>query len=237
MKRILALILALLLLCSCAVAPKTGRVSEEELATLREAYPYYDGIHSAIDGSMAEYQKPETIFDFFLAREYGQDPFILAEICVVSEPYYTISWNNYTGQFKDLDAFRQQYSDLDEKSASAIFAYGEQQVNARLTDILWGSNELTENVAFSLMLPKTQPPDTVKVFQKGGRLICILVPAKFPLAGSFPVLPHFSSKYLTWHITENDVILSATSEPGPDSFSGLYLESFKQEVLAILNEE
>ena len=44
MKRFLSLIclvLALLLLVSCARAPKPERVSDEELTQLREEYPYW----------------------------------------------------------------------------------------------------------------------------------------------------------------------------------------------------
>ena len=235
MKRTAVFLLALLFLCSCAAAPKTGRVSEEELAKLREAYPYYDGIHSLISVSMGQYQSTETLFDFFSSQEHPY-PYVLAEIRVISEPYYTTTHKDYPGRYKDFDDFKQRHPDLDEKMAYSIFADHEQQVDAKLMGVLWGSSELKKGTTFSLVVPDLQPPDTVDLFQKDGRFICVLV-TRSDYFGPHSVLPHITTKYLTWHITKDDVILSATSEPGPDSFSGLYLESFKQEVLAILNEE
>lgn len=235
MRRLGCFLLALLFLCSCAAAPKTGRVSEEELAKLREEYPYFDGIHSSLSPDLSPFEKPETMYRF--VSPTADWSMVVFEI--TGDLYYTSPNHLYPGRFKDLDDFMRQYPELDEKTAASIFRGNglvtNRHIDATVTEV-WSDNfGLQVGDTFSLSLSLLQPNDIPDLYIDGRRFAALLTP--HPLASVHAQNPHLTHKYLTWHITKDDVVLSATSEPGPDSFSGLYLESFKQEVLAILNEE
>ena len=209
-------------------------MSEEELAKLREEFPYRDALHGTLYSPLDVYQTPETTLSFLSSRSaFGA---FLAEVHVTSDPFYHIGYKKYPGRYESVEDFIAQHPELEEDLAQKIFWAGFQhQVDAEITGILWGDAEVSVGTAISIVFDHSSTLDTSEIFQNGGRYVCAL--SGWSGASPYSVLPHITTKYLTWHITKDDVILSATSEPGPDSFSGLYLESFKQEVLAILNEE
>jgi len=243
MKRILALILALLLLCSCAQAPKTGKMSEKNLENLREKYPYLDVHplrHLETIPEEADYHYPDGYWDlselFNDAISYDE-LFLVAAIEIQSEPYYKTIHKDYPGTFKDLDDFMQQYPDLSLSTATLIFEQGSMYVDALITEVLCGNSSLKVGETFDLTNSYwfwgQNFEDIMSLYAKGNRLVCYLVQPASVSAGIHANNAHWTSEYFTWYLTKDDVVLSIHQGPGPDSFSGLYLESFKQEVQAI----
>ena len=238
MKRILALILALLLLCSCAAAPKTGRVSEEKLAKLREQYPYRDVDYTLYVPKGAYFQHPgeyDLSFRFYQYIYLYEREFTVAAVEIQSEPYYKTVHKDYPGKFKDLDDFMQQYPDLNESTAKLIFDEGSLYVDALATEVICGNSALPAGELFDLAITGAamdfEPENTLALYAKGSRLVCFLTPR--PGAGIHTTNAHTTALEATWYLTKDDVVLSSTQGPGPEAVSGLYLESFKQEVQAI----
>lgn len=250
MRKLGCILLALLFLCSCATAPKTGRVSEEELAKLREAYPYYDALNP-----MALYSAEA------LAR--NEDPYAmlphwkeirscaLVEIEITSEPYYTLYWSGppemipeeyqsrrFWKPFRDFEDFMSQHPELDEEIARMLTVHTSCYLDATVSQIIWGNCGLRKGSNFKLLLGTFMEPDTLDAFTRSGKMVCVL--SSYDAASDFLYLPlkkvYQTTKAFSWHLTEEDVVLSVSSNYGADSFSGLYLESFKQEVLAVLEE-
>ena len=128
----------------------------------------------------------------------------------------------------------QQHPEKGEVFALQVCSSAFYHIDATLCEVVAGQAPLPDNTPITLTVRRLMTSDALDSYKKGQRVVCLLVPYQtqnLNLENTFS-----TNKYLTWHLTKDDVILSATSEPGPDSFSGLYLESFKQEVLAILEE-
>lgn len=238
MKRILALVLSLLLLCSCAAAPKAGRVSEEKLAKLREQYPYRVVNYTLYvpEGAdyhpLGDYDLSQLFYQYFhpIKRECG-----VAAVEIQSEPYYKTVHKDYPGKFKDLDDFMKQYPDLDERTANLIFDEGSLYVDALATEVICGNSALPAGEHFDLAITGSamafEPENILAHYAKGTRLVCFL--ASKQGAGVHAVNAHATALEFSWYLTKDDVVLSSTQDPGPEAVSGLYFESFKQEVQAI----
>ena len=98
---------------------------------------------------------------------------------------------------------------------------------AKIEEVLWtrGSVKTGDGVKLSLGSKFTSyGMEFEKVYAEGERLVCIL----FERPDAYGEESVFAAgKAYTFYLTKQDVLLSVSSAPGPDSVSGMYLHAFK----------
>jgi len=178
-------------------------------------------------------------------EEIDGNALVLVEI--KSAPYYTADWhfphllpekyqkNGLRKPFQNLEDLMSIYPELDEDIAYGI-AHGSNfcYLDAEVSQVIWGNCGLKKGSNFRLIFGSFRAPDVPEAYLTGNRVLCFLSAYEtdnVPLRKTY-----MTDKTVSWHLTEEDVVLSVSSNYGADFFSGLYLESFKQEVLAILEE-
>ncbi len=223
MKRTIALLLssALLLMClGCSVQteeyPDTGleRVTEEELALLREEYPLSNELSYTASYDFTNYQS----WDGFLT---------LADICAVA--VVEISGERFTNTVSV-----NPFSDNTANNAIGAQELVGQFMPAKVVQVLAGSMDVAEGgeIALAFGANGVAPPAILDAaYSEGQRYVCFLRDAN-NIGLSYTVDDMYSvGKYCTYYLTDSGVLLSMTDHIACISeCSGMYLNAFKAEM-------
>ena len=213
-KKLLAfsLIFSLLLLASCARAPKPERVSEEELAHLREEYPISDEL------------SPVASYDF--------DPFQTWEGMAQKTTPYTVVVLEITGNRFVNTIYASPFSNAQANAAVGLQRLDGQFIPAKVLKCLGGEFELKEGdkIALGFGANVVAPPAILDAaYQAGNRYVCILKDVSSLNLGYTVENAYLATKYQTFYLTDNDVLLTMTSHLAClNECSGMYLDTFEE---------
>lgn len=215
-----ALVLALLLLAGCA--PRTGSVSAEELAQLRETYPV-DNAFLALSQST---KTNDEVWPTFQDLAYYNDFYAVA-ILEMKGDWYTVT--NTGVKMYDDDR-------LNNTIPGANRGLKWEAHDAVVQEILWGGEELeagdTVTLGFGDVIV-TAGDFLSRTYVPGGRYICFLA-ERDELGFN---IEHFyaTAKPVSYYLTDQDVVLSIMDFAGAEECSGLYLRTFEERLLETMN--
>ncbi len=137
-------------------------------------------------------------------------------------------------QFEDLSALQNNY-DRPAFDAVICAVYGETEIignsvfaSVTVEKALWGGKELQagDDVFIGLGNPLTsyKRRDYEHCFFPGQRYVLMVNRAESEYVGTY----YPTNKYTAYYVTEDDIILSVTSEPGIDECSGMTVSAFQK---------
>lgn len=212
MKKLLLPLLCLLLLSACAQdTPRPARVTDEELAALREEYPYNDA------ASMAAMIPDAEVYPDFASLGSGNplgyaDRYAGVAVVEITSDWYELGDENPAAG-----------------SAWPVF-------DAQIASVLWGEG-FSEGDTVTVGFGSTNVTSGMELdasYTEGRRYVMILVDYSDNAFGMVSL--YMTEKSLTYYLTDEDVLLCVTSAPGPDSCSGMYVDTFQTEITALLDE-
>ena len=226
----LLLLLALLLLASCARAPKPERVSEEELAHLRLEFPCNDA-RSSLAMSM-DPKKAYPTFEKLLGIDnpYLEMPDFYAVVAIrmTEDDWYTLGESVQPFQDAALNEQAQQRT-------PDLFQIVWPVHDAVVEQVLWGGEDLEPGDTITLGFGADGYVGGMQLercYFADGRYVCFLLDRR---DSSFHCDRLFSSsKNYTYYLSDQDVLASMTSTPGLDECSGMYLDAFAERVRGLL---
>ncbi len=216
----LCVLMLLFALCACASEPQPERVSDEELAQLREQYPYNDKTPGVL-GQLSEITTGITTFEEYANRE-TLDTVVALE--VIGDWYY-------------LDGSISVYGDeaLDAYAPSWASTMEHKVIDAKVEKVLWGNSELQKGDIVTLSFGSTRVSegrDNESVFLPGERYVCLMQDFYDNIYQKEGL--YRASKDYTYYLTEQDVLISVTSILGADDASGMYLDAFERRVIPVM---
>ncbi len=222
MKKLFALFLALLFLCACA---KPTRVSEEEKAALRERYPANDDVLLQVaDGAL----ESDTYPDYETWLSYMSRCSALVVMKIQSD------WFPVGLSEKDPETGTYHFGDVSWLSKHFFWGF-----EAEVEQVLWqnpdGDAWLAEpiqngdilTIGTSVLLNERHLSLTYVI---GNRYVCFLQDYRKDEKPYEDVNFFRTGTASTFHLTDDDVLVSAISAPGADFCTGMYLDAFTEMV-------
>ncbi len=204
----LCVLILLFALCACASEPRPERVPDEELALLREQYPYHDA-----ESSMGNHLPYETVYPTF--ERLGSLQFYAALVIECSSDWYMLE--TYVSPFGGETSNAR----LPQTNIQLL------TIDATVEEILWGGEELSTGETITLGYGTTamvSGKDLQGCIMEGNRYVVLVVDYRDNPYGAENLFN--TGKFLTYYPTDQNVLLSVTSVPGADECSGMYVDAF-----------
>ena len=226
MRKLLCLLAALMLLSACAQEPRPERVTDEELAALREDYPVVEYGY----GSLSNGPSLETLVESGL---YTTPESLMAD---PEHPYYAAVIVTLQGEWRQLTGYASPFGDpvWDEALPSSAGQITWEVLDAEIDEILWGGEGLavgdTITVGFGdVGFLGAYPLE--ETFLPGGRYVFFLTPSTI-----FDEPAYGAARSSAYYLTGDDVALSVENLPGAEALSGYYLPAFRGELQQMLQD-
>ena len=198
-----------LMLTSCSAERADTRLSNEEVASLRTNFPYNDVDYSLSDRDILEHFTDLSRYQTILDR-----PAIEAVLVV------TLNGDPFSDVENDNAPFDEQ---SDHAPASPTNLTGNFCM-ATVEKTLWGE-EVEAGSLITVGLgskPLAEALDYKSCFCPGQRYVLLVNQAQNDSIGSF----YAATKYAAFYLTEDDILMSITSDPGMDECSGMTAAAF-----------
>ncbi|MBR2782174.1 MAG: hypothetical protein IKE00_02425 [Oscillospiraceae bacterium] len=220
------LVLVFSFLTGCSIS-STSASNPKTVEQLREEYGYFDeqGTFSNSIPNELVYPTFETLMG--INNKYGitRDFYAVVSIEICSD-WYEISKRERP--FNE-DSINEQIIEATPSITQIVWPV----VDAKVVDVLWGSNDLKKDDIITLGFgSKTyiSGMQLEKVYKQGEKLVCFLVENDFGYANMYS-----TGRLYTYFLTEDDIVMSVTSTPGADECSGMSLDAFVQKFSELLD--
>lgn len=222
MKRFLSLIclvLALLLLASCASAPKPERVSEEELTQLREEYPYW----SVEPPPMASYnyKSLQSCPDYMKIAE-------TTDVAVVE----------ILGDLQMEATSSSPFGDARANEAIGAVSFCGLFIPCRIVEVLYGGEKLTAGDEIPLFFASnlTVSPEALECYHIGQRYLCFLTDMDGKTRAYKTENFYRAATHSSFYLSDGEVLLSIEDKlEWIDACSGMYLDTFERALPAMMD--
>lgn len=212
----------LLLLAACAqapeepAAPRGDRVTDAQLAELREEYPCVDSLYG-VAVQYAPAQEEQTFAEF-----YANGSVTAVVEVTLAEEWYDVGGAVSIFGDEEKDAYLPQFG-------TATYHV----IDAEIEQVLWGGEDLAAGETITLSFGSTllnSPSRQEAAFVAGERYVMIVQEWPDNPAGA----PHFyrAGENASFYLTDDDVVLSVSSQAAAEEASGLYLDTFTDKVLS-----
>lgn len=213
-KRLIAVIILCLavLLSSCSTDNPQNKLSKTELEELRTEFPYND-----VDNTLEDRIVLEHFQDLSKYQNNSLNRPAIDAVIIV-----TLTGEMFSEKAKEVLPFRENTSDSPPAPTTLVGNY----CFAIVEDILWGGieSEVGEEVVIGLGSSlRAEGLDYKHCFIPGQRYVMLVNQSENDSIGVF----YPTSKYASYYLTDDDILLSITSEPGFDECSGLTVLAFK----------
>ena len=202
-------LLAVLLLLLTACAPKTGRVTNEQLLALRETYPLHNTVSVIGDSDYSRFQTWKEIEAFryhaALELELTGD---WTEKAIASGPFEDEAVNEAIGMTQVVGILHR----------------------AKVRRVLWGGEELQKGDEITLIFGSTivmNTPFLEEVFRPGQRYVCLVNDSR---GSDFGVDDLYAVGFNgTYYVSDDGAVVSVTDNIRClASCSGMYMDTFAE---------